>query len=63
MYSTGFMETDLKNKCHECKYYQPLIKDFIGFKDVTFCRGACKLKNRYKQRTETCKKFERKGLE
>jgi hypothetical protein len=67
MIETGYTGTDLSGKCHECKYYVPLIKrPWNRMKmDTKFCRGHCLLivtehSYMYKQRTETCKKFVRR---
>jgi len=57
-------ELNIVNKCGSCKHYKPLIKvDRTGI-ETEFARGSCKISfykngsNVYKQRTETCKKYE-----
>lgn len=45
---------DLKGKCGACRYYEPLI-----LKGTRTARGHCLLRNRtYRQRTDTCLRFE-----
>lgn len=58
---------DISNKCGNCKYYNPVIKiDKTGI-ETQFARGSCSIRfyknggNVYKQRTETCKKFEHRS--
>ena len=48
----------LKNKCANCKYYYPVIKDYCGIM-TAFNRGMCLYEDRMtlKQRTDTCKNF------
>lgn len=49
---------DLGGKCGTCRHYKQLITD-----DVLTARGHCLIKNkRYKQRTETCKKYKERGF-
>lgn len=61
MYHTGKITTNVKGKCGSCKHYKPLIKKDarMGFM-VEYCRGRCNIakKCNYRQRTETCKKYE-----
>lgn len=66
MRETGYPDTNLKGKCHECYMYKPLVKTChrTGIK-TKFARGKCMYPNRkntYRQRTETCKKFVKKSL-
>lgn len=61
----GYPDTDLNGKCHECYMYRPLIKvdDRTGI-ETMFARGKCLYpykKDTYKQRTDSCKKFLKKG--
>lgn len=42
----------LTNKCGDCEHYAMFIK-----KGQVTARGTCLLKNKYKQRTESCKEF------
>ena len=55
-------DAELKGKCHECKYYVPLIKS-----SVIYCRGGCGIHhykdggNVYKARYETCNDFKKQG--
>lgn len=58
MIRTGYSGINLKGKCHECKYYKPYTKENKNKILVIFSRGSCRLKDKYKQRTETCKRFE-----
>ena len=61
MVSTGFAKTNIKGKCDECRHYRPLFKPLYGFNQVMLCHGHCthiKSNRAYKQRTDTCKKFE-----
>lgn len=61
--STGKRSTNLVGKCGSCKFYIPhAIKTWKLETDTMIleaCRGSCMLKNkaRYKQRTDTCKRF------
>jgi hypothetical protein len=57
MLSWGRKELDLEGKCETCKHYCPLKKEWKGYY-MEFARGNCQLKNQYKQRTETCKRWE-----
>jgi hypothetical protein len=53
-------DIDTLGKCETCKHYQPLIK--IEYNMLTeFARGTCIRTDTYKQRLETCKKYEKVG--
>lgn len=63
MYHTGKITTNTKGKCGSCKYYEPKIKKDNRMKImVEYCNGKCLLATdtKYRQRTESCKKFESK---
>lgn len=54
----------LQGKCATCKHYNPLIKKLYGI-ETLHARGNCSIHkyketntNVYKQRTETCKKWQ-----
>lgn len=53
---TGKADTDVNGKCDNCLYYEPLFKQLYSMQ-TKHCRGRCGLNKKYKQRTETCKKF------
>lgn len=59
----GFIPIErLKGKCATCKHFNQLIKELYGIKTL-HARGNCNINktkhgNTYKQRTETCKKWE-----
>lgn len=58
MISLGYVKTETTNKCDKCKYYVPDEKRYKNLGEVIMCHGICDLKNTYKQRTDSCKKFE-----
>lgn len=52
----------LEGKCATCKHFNPVIKELYGITTL-HARGNCSINhtkhgNTYKQRTETCKKWE-----
>lgn len=58
MISTGFFKTNTEGKCDKCICYTPKYKMYKNLGEVQLCHGICELKDVYKQRTDTCKKFE-----
>lgn len=52
-------DIDTNGKCDKCKYYRPVIKIDRDGEFIVFARGRCNITGRYKQRTETCKKFKK----
>lgn len=57
MKTPNWRELDLAGKCGSCRHYGQWI-----VKGQETARGGCGIKNNlYKQRTETCKKYEGAG--
>jgi hypothetical protein len=67
--NTGKSSTVIAGKCGRCKHYRPLVIKTWRIGDTNAilesCRGYCLERPtetgfRYKQRTDTCKRFERR---
>jgi len=63
MICTGYAKTDTKHKCDKCNYYLASHKNYTNLGKVLMCHGVCVFTNKYKQRTDSCKKFEVKIYE
>lgn len=52
MKTPNWKPIELNNQCGICTHYIPKLKE-----NVRTARGNCQLTGKYKQRTESCKKF------
>lgn len=52
-HTPNWKDLELDKQCGSCKHYRPHIKN-----RKHTARGKCELKSVYKQRTESCMKFE-----